>query len=343
MRAPRGACGSRSGAAAASRRRVRCSTRSRSRALFFIFAPAAARIFSTNVGCKFINAQRNRAFGLQHEVDGAETQGFERRLGPFRRQRRHHDHGARPLDHDAIETFEAAHLRHVNVERDDGRAGTPRAVAALRGRCARTRTSKSGSLAEHAAEQLADERGVIDDENLDHAFARLAFWKASRRPRSAAVRSSDGIEHEHDALRLLEVDHAANEPRDLVGERGRRLDGARRHAQHVRHAVDDQPRAVALGPDHDEAPALGLARRRHVEAAALVDDGQHVAAQVHDALEEFRRLRQARDLRRHFADFVDGFDRQPELVLAQAEHQKLSALACGESAGVAGVLSFCAS
>ena len=24
------------------------------------------------------------------------------------------------------------------------------------------------------------------------------------------------IEHEHDALRLLEVDHAANEPRDLL-------------------------------------------------------------------------------------------------------------------------------
>ena len=72
-------------------------------------------------GCKFINAQRYGAFGLQHEVDGPETQGFERFLGSLRRQRRHHDHGARPLDHDAIETFEAAHLRHVNVERDDGR------------------------------------------------------------------------------------------------------------------------------------------------------------------------------------------------------------------------------
>ena len=99
---------------------------------------------------KLVDAQRNRAFGLQHEIDGTETQGFERRLGAFRRQRRHHDHGARPLDHDAVEAFEAAHLRHVHVERDDGRAKLLELLQRLERRCARTRTSKSGSLAEHA-------------------------------------------------------------------------------------------------------------------------------------------------------------------------------------------------
>jgi hypothetical protein len=91
-----------------------------SRALFYLRAGRSSDFFQ-EYGCKFINAQRYRAFGLQHEIDGPETQSFERLLGSFRRQRRHHDHGARPLEHDAIETFEAAHLRHVNVERDDGR------------------------------------------------------------------------------------------------------------------------------------------------------------------------------------------------------------------------------
>ena len=78
-----------------------------------------------------------------------------------------------------------------------------------------------------------------------------------------------------------------------------------------------------------------VVERRHVEAAALVDHRQHLAAQVDHAFEELRRLGQARDLVGHARHLVDGLDRQAELVVAQAEDDELpllAALGCGSSA-----------
>jgi hypothetical protein len=130
------------------------------------------------------------------------------------------------------------------------------------------------------------------------------------------------IEHEDQAARLVEVDHASYEPRDLLGEHGRRLYRILEHTQHARHGIDDQTGAMTLRAHDDETPTLGILGGRHVEPTALIDDGQDVAAQVHDAFEELGGLRQAGNLGRELADLVDGLDRQPELVATQPEHEE---------------------
>ena len=89
---------------------------------------------------------------------------------------------------------------------------------------------------------------------------------------------------------------------------------------------------MALGPHDDQAARAFVLERGHVEAAALIDHRQHLAAQIDHAFEEFRRLGHARDLLGHLRDLVDRLDRQAEFVVAQPEDQEL-ALFAARSAG----------
>ena len=66
-----------------------------------------------------LHMQRNRAFGLGHEIHRAQTQRLQRRVRALARQRRHHHDGAGALDHDAVEAGQAIHIRHMDIERDD--------------------------------------------------------------------------------------------------------------------------------------------------------------------------------------------------------------------------------
>ena len=185
-----------------------------SRALALILAAAAARIFCTNRRGKFVDAQRDRACGLRHEVDGAEPQRFQRRLGALRGQRGHHDDRARALDHDAVETVEAVHLRHVDVERDDVGLEGLQLLQRFQP-VARELHLEVGFLAENAPEQLAHQRGIVDDEDLDHASRSARLLERVEQPTLGARQQLGGIEQQHDALRLLEIDHAAHEACDL--------------------------------------------------------------------------------------------------------------------------------
>ena len=92
---------------------------------------------------------------------------------------------------------------------------------------------------------------------ITHRLGRLV-WKVSSTPCSARRQQLRRIEQQHDAPRLLEVDDAAHQPRDIVREFRRRLDDSRRYAQHVRDAVDDESRAMALGLDDHEPAAFGV-------------------------------------------------------------------------------------
>ncbi len=62
----------------------------------------------------------------------------------------------------------------MHVERDDLRTEVLELLQRLHA-IAREPNLEIELVLENAAEQLADEGGVIDDEYLDHAFARPAF------------------------------------------------------------------------------------------------------------------------------------------------------------------------
>ena len=76
-----------------------------------------------------------------------------------------------------------------------------------------------GLVGENAAEELAHQRGIVDDEDLDHALACCGLGLESIQQSPFGTREQlGGIEQQHDAARLLEVDHAAHQPRNVVGQ-----------------------------------------------------------------------------------------------------------------------------
>jgi hypothetical protein len=119
-------------------------------------------------GRELRDAQGYGSFRLGYEIDGAQPQRLERGVGAVRRQRRNHDDGGGPLHHDAVETFESAHLGHVDVERDDLRLEALEPLQRLDA-VASELDLEVGLLLEHAAEELAHEWRVVHDEHLDHA------------------------------------------------------------------------------------------------------------------------------------------------------------------------------
>jgi hypothetical protein len=111
--------------------------------------------------------ERHGTGRLQHEVDGAELERLQRFGGAFAGARRDHDDRTWPFDHDPIETLEPAHLRHLDVERDDRRAERLQPVERL-DPVARELDLEVRLAAENLAEQLPYQRRVVDDQNLDH-------------------------------------------------------------------------------------------------------------------------------------------------------------------------------
>ena len=116
---------------------------------------------------------------------------------------------------------------------------------------------------ENLAQQLAHQRGVVDDQDLDHerrpSSWRLA-WNASSSPRSARVSSSAGsssstMRPAFSRLITPLTRRTASSVRSGAGSIA-----SARAAQHLRHAVDDQAGAMALGAHHDQAARALSAR-----------------------------------------------------------------------------------
>ena len=145
--------------------------------------------------------------------------------------------------------------------------------------------------AENLAQQLAHQRGIVDDQDLGHMLRlrRSSPGRASSRPRSAASavrrdRAAGSIRPAFSRL-ITPVDQANR----FVGQVGRRLDRARRRTAALR--TRNRRSGRRGGARCGRRPGGGRrcsASGRHVEAPALVDDRQHVAAQVDHAFEEFR-------------------------------------------------------
>ena len=142
------------------------------------------------LGPQLVDVQRDGALGLGDEVDRAQPQGLEGRVGAFRGERRHHDHRAGMLDHDAVEAGQPVHLRHVDVEGDDvGREGFERGRAPPA--VARELDLEVGLGREDLPQQLSHQGGVVDHQDLDHnapAPPWLRTRRAGRARRASAIR-----------------------------------------------------------------------------------------------------------------------------------------------------------
>ena len=152
------------------------------------FAPGCAANFLDQDRTQPVDLQRNGAARLGDEIDRAELDGLQRRLGAFFCQRRDHHHRSRRFDHDLAEAVQPVHAGHLDVERHDLRIERPHELKRL-GSVARQPNFEIAFLAENAFEQLPHQRGIVGDEELDHE----AFDACSRPARSNLASTSASI------------------------------------------------------------------------------------------------------------------------------------------------------
>ena len=114
-----------------------------------------------------VDLQRNRAARLGDEIDGAEFDRFQRRLGAFLGQRRDHHHRARRLDHDLAEAGQPIHAGHLDVKRDHLRIERAHQFERLVAIAGQTDVEVA-LLEENVFEQLPHQRGIVGDQKLDH-------------------------------------------------------------------------------------------------------------------------------------------------------------------------------
>ena len=125
---------------------------------------------------------------------------------------------------------------------------------------------------------------------------------------------------------LLQIGDLTHDPRLLLGDGGRLLDGRASDLEHLRHRVHDEAGAGAVdGEDHDALPVVAL-HRLQAEAAAEIDDGQHGAAHVDDPGQEAGRLGEVGDRLRHADDLLDRVDVYAVLLVGQPEDDELLVL-----------------
>jgi hypothetical protein len=118
-------------------------------------------------GRQGVDRQRHGSVRLRHEVDGAQRQRVQGRGGPFAGEGGDHDDPARMLQHDPVEAGEPVHAGHLDVEGDHvGRE--LRDHGERLGAVPRERDLEIPFRLEDAAEDAADERGIVDHQHLDH-------------------------------------------------------------------------------------------------------------------------------------------------------------------------------
>ena len=118
------------------------------------------------------NGRRIAAAGLADAIDGAEFEGRKRRVRAAMGQGRHHDHRHRPQPHDLLEEFEAVHVRHLDVERDDVGIERLDRVARLAGVAGLADDLDVRIDAAGSPDQAAHGGGIVDDENAPGSCLR---------------------------------------------------------------------------------------------------------------------------------------------------------------------------
>ena len=113
--------------------------------------------------------------GFAHALHRTKLERLQRRLGPRRREGRHHHNRCRPQPHDLFQKTEPVHLRHLDIEGDD--IGIQRLDHLARregfGRFAHHRDARIGrqQFPQHPAHQQA----VINNQNANRARRHQAF------------------------------------------------------------------------------------------------------------------------------------------------------------------------
>ena len=125
---------------------------------------------------------------------------------------------------------------------------------------------------------------------------------------------------------------AAREAGALALELRGGLDGLGLQGDHVGHGVHHRPEHGAAHVEDDDHGEIGVFGLRAVQLEAQIDDGDDDATQVDHALDEVRRMGQARGLLVG-ADFLHAQDVDAVLFLPQAEGQVLRSVARGGIAG----------
>ena len=256
-------------------------------------ACAAARTFSTRIGRKRSISNDTVPLGLATKSIApssiASKRGHRARLG----QRRDHHHRPRRLDHDLAETRQPVHARHLDVESHDLRVEGTHQLERLHPVAGEPDVEVALGL-ENILQHFPHQRGIVGDEKLDHEAcdagsrrerSNLANMSASTRSRSCV-----GIDQQDHAALRLQVDDAADQPHLLGRQLRRRRDGAGRNLQHFGYGIDQKSGLPTRHRQHENALLASRFRRGEAEAAPQIDDRDHMAAQIHHALDEGGRL-----------------------------------------------------
>ena len=257
--------------------------------------PAAARTLATSCGASSSMRSETAPSGFGDEIDRAQAQRLQRRSRAVRGQRRDHHHRAGPLDHDAVEAGQAVHLRHVDVERDDVGREARQLVQRLQpvagephleiGFAAKILPSSFRTSAESSTTRTL----ITNRRCASHSASN-----ASSRPRSARLSSSAGSSSSTIRPAASRLMTPCTSRVGFAGQVRRRLDRCRRSVRSTSETLSTiRPARWRSVRTTIRRWRSALARElRHVEAAALVDHRQHLAAQIDHAFEEFRRLGQ---------------------------------------------------
>ena len=128
---------------------------------------------------------------------------------------------------------------------------------------------------------------------------------------------------------VAEIGDPRDQPHLLVRQLGRRPDRRTGDLEELGRTVHQEAGAQAIERDHDDALAIGAFGRRQVEPAPLIDHRDDGAAQVHHAVDEFRRLRDTGQCIGAARDLIHGVDRNRILLAVEAKDDELLLVARG--------------
>jgi hypothetical protein len=105
---------------------------------------------------------------LADEIDGAHLQGLEGHVRALLRQGRDHDHGHGAEPHDPFQERQAVQPGHFDIQGDHVRVEGLDLLARDQGIRGNADDLDLGIAGQELAQNLADERGIVDDQDSNH-------------------------------------------------------------------------------------------------------------------------------------------------------------------------------
>jgi len=115
------------------------------------------------------------AISAPDEIDRSQFQGKQRLARPLGGERRDHDHRQGPQPHQLVEELQPVHVGHLDVERHHIRVEQLDLLARIDRVFGGADHHDVAVAAQGAGQDLADEGGIVNDEDLDAHAASLVF------------------------------------------------------------------------------------------------------------------------------------------------------------------------